>query len=542
VRHVIFLLAFILVFSASGQSNDAVSLNLENASYQSVFQTLTTLTGKKFAYNSDLIPDKPVNVKAEQEPLAMVLKKILGSELSYVERGHYIIIVSAEKPKKQVSVTTQGEILDADTHEELAEVSVYEVNRLTSAMTDHFGKYTLTATVPDEVAFIAISKANYQDTVIQVSAKDRFFTVLLKPIQEIQQQNPTDTLKLVQFFARNKVRKHANNVSLTERRLAQVSLTPGLSTNGFISGKISNVVSFNIIAGYAHSLHGVELGGFINMERMEGSGLQMAGAINIVGSHFHGNQWAGASNITLQDMAGFQAAGCSNHTKKVVGFQMAGVLNTASETRGLQMSGFANHTSGTLKGIQLAGFINRTGTLKGMQIGIVNLAKEVESGFSIGLINLFKDELHQLEASANDVTPYNLSFKSGLNHFYSIISAGIDPHAGQLWSYGLGFGTQRALNQVLLASTELSINTLQPLNSAFMDGFNSDLRWALRMGGQLTRKISIHGGPVLHYYFFGRHGQNPEFSHRFGTNALYQKTDGNALTKAWVGYEAAIRF
>ncbi len=200
MRHVIFLLAFMLVFSASGQSNDAVSLNLENASYQSVFQTLTTLTGKKFAYNSDLIPDKPVNVKAEQEPLAMVLKKILGSELSYVERGHYIIIVSAEKPKKQVSVTTQGEILDADTHEELAEVSVYEVNRLTSAMTDHFGKYTLTATVPDEVAFIAISKANYQDTVIQVSAKDRFFTVLLKPIQEIQQQNPTDTLKLVQFL------------------------------------------------------------------------------------------------------------------------------------------------------------------------------------------------------------------------------------------------------------------------------------------------------------------------------------------------------
>ncbi len=537
------LFSFLLLgLSARAQTNDVVTLNMENASYQRVFQALTELTGKKFAYNSDLIPEQPVNVAVEQEALPVVLKQILGSKLSYVERGQYIIIVPAEKPKKQLSISTRGEILDANTHKELPEVSVYEVNRLTSAMTDHFGQYTLTASVPDEVAFIAISKANYQDTVIQVTPKDRFFTVLLKPIQEIQQQNPTDTLKLVRFFTRSKVRKHASNVSLTERRLAQVSLLPGLSSNGFISGKISNVFSFNIIAGYAHSLHGVELGGFLNMERMEGSGLQMAGAINIVGSYFHGNQWAGISNITLQDFSGFQAAGFSNHARKVVGLQLAGGLNTATETHGMQLSGFANHNSGTLSGVQLSGFINRTGTLKGMQIGIINLAREVESGFSIGLINLFKDELHQLEASTNDITPYNMSFKSGLNGFYSVISAGIDPHAGQLWSYGLGFGSQWPLHKFLIASTELSLNTLQPLDRAYMDGFNSDIRWGIRMGGRLTEKISIHGGPVFHYYFFGRHGQNPQFSDRFGTNTLYHHIRGNALTKTWIGYEAAIRF
>ena len=48
----------------------------------------------------------------------------------------------------------------------------------------------------------------------------------------------------------------------------------------------------------------------------------------------------------------------------------------------------------------------------------------------LGVVNWSKNGLHVLEVSTNDVMPYNLAFKSGLDAFYTVLRAGIIVGAG----------------------------------------------------------------------------------------------------------------
>ena len=220
-------------------------------------------------------------------------------------------------------------------------------------------------------------------------------------------------------------------------RIFQLSLTPGISTNGMHPAGYSNYFSLNLTSGYSSANYLFEIGVVSNLNMMETRGLQFAGIANLTGANafaglnlkeidkkkkegfetnLSGAQLSGAANIVLNNVFGWQATGGVNLAKgALMGFQLAGISNTvykysfgvqlagaynvsAESMDGVQVAGLFNITKGGLYGFQLS-LYNRIGFTEGknsfenkdptgVQIGLVNLATKHMNGFQIGLVNI----------------------------------------------------------------------------------------------------------------------------------------------------------
>lgn len=221
-------------------------------------------------------------------------------------------------------------------------------------------------------------------------------------------------------------------------RIFQLSLTPGLSTNGLHPGGFTNYFSLNLTSGYSARNYIFELGLISNLNEEETRGLQFAGLANLTGANkfaglqfrelekakregmesnltgiqvsglanvvldrVFGGQTSGGVNVVKGALHGFQLAGISNMVGKYAfGIQLAGVYNVAVESMdGVQISSVFNITQGGLFGIQVAIF-NKAGFIEGvnsfindkptgLQLGLVNHSKSM-NGFQIGLVNISK--------------------------------------------------------------------------------------------------------------------------------------------------------
>src|SRR3546814_16471504 len=62
----------------------------------------------------------------------------------------------------------------------------------------------------------------------------------------------------------------------------QVSLMPGLSTQGRMSAQVVNNFSVNLIGGYTAGLNGMEMAGVFNMNKKDVGPVKIAGGFNVV--------------------------------------------------------------------------------------------------------------------------------------------------------------------------------------------------------------------------------------------------------------------
>jgi len=231
----------------------------------------------------------------------------------------------------------------------------------------------------------------------------------------------------------------------------QVSLFPGISSNGLYSGNYYNKFSMNIFGGVSAGNTILEIGGLSNLSLINSSGIQIAGMVNVVGSNtflnltvreerdlikdgfrsdFEGIQLAGLINVARDNLSGFQIsgginmagragiglqlAGISNSVGKYfIGFQLAGIYNISIDAvDGGQVSLISNYTKGELNGLQIGainkskvmkgkntiptgnrgfqfGIVNISSNMDGTQIGLINIGRQVR-GVQVGLINIFK--------------------------------------------------------------------------------------------------------------------------------------------------------
>lgn len=203
--------------------------------------------------------------------------------------------------------------------------------------------------------------------------------------------------------------------------MMQVSVTPGLSTNGMHAGGYSNYFSLNLTAGYSAANYAFELGVISNLNVNETRGLQIAGLTNFTGANafagltpkekdlkiksgfeanLSGAQFSGLANVVLFNVFGWQTAGGANVVKgSLQGFQIAGIGNSVRKyTFGGQLSGVFNVSAESVDGFQLSGLFNVTGgELFGVQVSAVNKAGRIEgrnsfdnndpTGIQIGLVN-----------------------------------------------------------------------------------------------------------------------------------------------------------
>ncbi|MBC7448428.1 MAG: hypothetical protein H7330_10250 [Hymenobacteraceae bacterium] len=250
------------------------------------------------------------------------------------------------------------------------------------------------------------------------------------------------------------------------QRGIQVSLVPPLSSNWLTNGQTVNRLSFNLLAGYAAGVRGLEVGLILNAVRDSVAGLQVAGVLNSAGGPVMGAQVAGIGNVARGSLEGIQSAGLWNTVHgPAQGWQSAGVFNRAHTRKGtasvdptaareplVQLAGVFNSAPKGIRGAQVAALFNTAGRVRGVQIaGLLNIADSV-SGVSLAPLNFVRHGYHAFELTSDGTWPAMLSLKlGGSSAFYTYFVGAWDPGA---WGLGYGLGGEIGGRQRLSLSLD----------------------------------------------------------------------------------------
>ncbi len=445
-----------MCMSLSAQSNlgKVISLKVSAQPLDQVLEILSNRGNFYFSYNSNIIPrDSLVTIAENDKTVEQLLGMIFRSGYEFRESGNYIIIRRA--PIKLTLVTNSaltdartytvsGFIVDEQTGMKVSYASIYEKERLSSAMTNQNGYFKLKLKSRYRKASLTVSKEFYEDTTVVIEpGANQQITITIMPMEITQHSviispknytapdsivlavkyddsmswlytyRKTDSVRvekttLGDWFISSKLKFQTINLKrFFVARPYQFSIVPGLSTNGALNSQVVNHFSFNMLGGYSGGLNGFELGGLFNINKKDARFVQIGGIFNTVGGKMQGLQVAGIHNTVLRDaramqlaginnfvrdsVHGLQTAGIYNHSGgKLIGAQLAGIANYAkASAAGAQLSGIANYSQGNMNGAQLAGIANiNPATTNGVQIaGIVNYSR-VLKGVQIGLINI----------------------------------------------------------------------------------------------------------------------------------------------------------
>lgn len=416
---------FFLTATVSGQGYLMRDIHLRFTDPQRVHEVLDAIgkaQGFYFSYNSQVVPaDSVIRVARYEGKLLDFLANTFGPTYEFKESPGYVIIryaprrmavaINVEKPRYGPMVV-EGQVTDADTKKAVYLASIYERNVLASTLSGPAGNFKLTIKRPEETIWLTISKENYRDTTfallppVRVSTKQKGRRYWFAP--EEGNGMGLDGTALGRFFTSSRQRIQRINLGgFFAYNPYQISLTPGLSSQGLFNSQVVNQVSLNIVGGHTAGVNGVEVGGVFNINQQQARYFQAAGLFNLVGNDMEGVQVAGISNIVVRDVSGVQVAGINNRAGNAVGAQLTGLFNVA----------------GNVKGIQLAGILNIAGNVNGVQLsGLVNVADS--SDYPIGLVNLIKNGDKSFAIELNESGAAQLTFRSGGRILYGLLGVG----------------------------------------------------------------------------------------------------------------------
>jgi len=246
--------------------------------------------------------------------------------------------------------------------------------------------------------------------------------------------------------------------------------------------------------------------GMVNWNTGNFSGVQ-AGFVDTVGGNFNGFQTA-VINTVIGDTKGVQAAFVNTNTGETKGMQMgvvntavrrmegvqAGLVNTSvGETKGAQM-GVVNTAVREMEGVQ-AGLVNTAArNMKGVQVGFVNYAESI-NGVPIGFVSIVKNGGYMaVEYFNSEYHNYNLSFKTGIDKFYTSIIVSYNQTYENTWdnfASGTGFGSIIPIGKIFYFNPE--ITSLTPMNNANFISYHSFVPYF----GVGIGNLSVAAGPTV---------------------------------------------
>jgi len=425
VRIQFICLLCLLTATVRGQGYLMRDIHLRLTGTQRIHEVLEAISksqGFYFSYNSQVVPaDSMITIARYEGKLLDFLTNTFGPAYEFKESPGYVIIryaprrmavaIHVEKPRYGPMVV-EGQITDAGNKKGVYLASIYERNALTSTLSGPTGNFKLTIRRPEETIWLTISKENYRDTTlallppVQVSTKQKGRRYWFAP--EEGNGMGLDGTALGRFFISSRQRIQRINLGgFFAYNPYQISLTPGLSSQGLFNSQVVNQVSLNIVGGHTAGVNGIEVGGVFNINQQQARYFQAAGLFNLVGNSMQGMQAAGLSNIVVREVWGVQVAGINNRAGSAAGAQVAGLFNVA----------------GNVKGIQLAGIVNIAGNVNGVQLsGLVNVADS--SDYPIGLINLIKNGDKSFAIELNESGTAQLTFRSGGRILYGLLGVG----------------------------------------------------------------------------------------------------------------------
>jgi hypothetical protein len=462
-----FILLFFNITASFAQNRPPleriISVKISNERLDVALKNVSTLGNFNFSYNPDEISiEKRVSLTAQNQPVREILVEILGVNISFKNRGNYIILKKiSEEPQKDFFV--MGYVSDGETGLKIEKASIYEPVTLASAVSNQYGYYRLK--IPSELNNVSllVRKQNYQSEKILIKTKkDKSLNIRLVPVVipdsafrlislkidslpnkkldslpiivptiakiepvenkdsviietpkfdyrdywESTKEQLYDTQKrLTDWFISTKQNIHLQNINDTIYRPVQISFVPFIGTNHYLSGNVINNFSFNIIGGYSLGVRTLEVGGMFNVVRGKVYGIQASGFANVVGQDVKGIQMSGFGNLVGRNFNGVQASGFGNlNFGTTGGIQAAGFGNaTLKNFSGIQASGFGNFVlHDTRSTIQAAGFGNVVvGRGSGIQAsGFGNFVGKDFKGIQVaGTLNFVGGTMHGLQVS-----------------------------------------------------------------------------------------------------------------------------------------------
>ncbi|MFN8164998.1 MAG: hypothetical protein U0X76_02200 [Bacteroidia bacterium] len=440
-----------------------ISININTESPESVLHQIEEKANFTFSYDPRLLQGKKiekgnfVNVSIRQ-----ILHSLFSDRLRFKENGKHIIILKGNVNESSVPqyYLISGYVSDGISGNQIAQVSIYEKKSRESAVSNEYGYFKLKVKkeeVPGKLQ-LTVNKATYKDTIVYVSqAGNSLLNISLYPLEEMKPSIDSlsiqdslmrvDQLAFVNLLLSKEEKINTVNVRDTIYRKFQASFLPYLGSNLRLSGNSVNDFSLNALGGYSMGTKILEIGGLFNIERDSVSYVQIAGLTNIVGGPVTGTQIGGLVNYDLKPVTGAQVSGFMNMSRDTVtgfqaagfmnlnikflrgfstagflnmqmadmtGCQVAGFMNTATDHfRGAQIAGFLNVSTNELSGSQISGFMNYGSKVHGAQIGFLNIADSV-GGVPIGFLSFVRQGVHQLEISANEIFPVNVSLRTGV--------------------------------------------------------------------------------------------------------------------------------
>lgn len=378
-------------------------------------------------------------------------------------------------------------------------------------------------------------------------------------------------------------------------RTFQISLIPGLSTNGIDAGNYASKYSFNILGGYNGALdRGFELGGLFNAHKYYTTGVQIAGLANYTGKETAGIQFAGLGSYSGEDMQGIQFAGVANiSAQNMQGMQFSGILNgsrgysqgvqatgglnasrdgmqgllfsgigniTGGEMQGLLFSGGLNISKEEMQGIAASGILNYADSFQGIaissvnisrefqgiqfgqlniaeeaqgiQIGLVNYAKEFQ-GLPVGLISYYGNGRLNVDVWASDGGFTNVGLKLGTNEIYNMPSIGYNTLLdSDVWQIGWSFGRLHEYDHHFLYS-DFSVFKIN--EGGWTKDLNSNFKYRLLFGKTLSNQLKIYGGPTLNMLI-----SKVDNSNRYTWYRLYDFGAKERNYSFWVGFSLGV--
>lgn len=555
-----------------------VSVRYDQIVLEAALDDLSLNENFRVAYSNSLVDvDRTISYSANNERLGSVMRGMVGKEYDVLSRGSYVVIVPVKSKANKADVQLNGQVIDSETGVALNGATVYEVKSLKSVTaSDVSGDYRLSVATSDTSVYLAVSKPFYRDTIVEVSTRSNEpLKIELRPDSTLEANySEVDSIALVKWFRPSESFAFIKNIQLEEIETWQISFVPGLSTNGKLSGEITNNISFNVLAGYTAGTRGFELGGLVNINRFEMSGAQIAGVGNFVGGKVKGAQVSGIVNQTdsvigaqitgivniSPDVIGGQVAGVINLTPSVIGVQFSGIANYTQEMTGAQFAGVVNINEKDLKGLQSSGFlninrgttygaqigvVNNTKTLYGAQFGLINIADSVAGGVPFGLISWVGDGLHRVEGSYNDWGLASVRFVTGVPYLYNIFSGGVTTQLDEpVYAVGYGLGTQFNLEKWLYMNVEVEGQWI-PVDGTWDRNINAMGNLSLNIGFRLAEHLHFYFGPSVRVYATdyldvetGEWGNVP-----VPDGVLYKYEDDPQYRGwAWLGWQAGVRF
>jgi TonB-linked SusC/RagA family outer membrane protein len=144
----IFLFSCILCLHAEtgNTQNIRVTLNKSNEKLENILNEIENQTELLFIYNKNINVDKKVSVNVKEQPLAQVLKTLLGESVTYKQEGSYILLsenADQSAPRvTQQNKTVKGNVQDTN-GEAIIGANVVEKGTTNGTITDIDGNFSL---------------------------------------------------------------------------------------------------------------------------------------------------------------------------------------------------------------------------------------------------------------------------------------------------------------------------------------------------------------------------------------------------------------